>query len=146
MKDAHKNLDYKGFIHVFNTDGKKAAKDFAATITELNYDHFVRLLKKYTGYMYNRTIKKYELPSTDESAFISIDNLLNKDSEGATKLVASLSEKIYYKDPVDILNMDLLQDRLLELSNYINISQSAKTIEINFSRLREAGYDIRVIN
>lgn len=146
MKDTHRDLDYKGFINTFNTNGKKAAKEFISTYTDLNYDHFVRLLKKYTGYIYNRNIRKYELPSKDDAQFISMDSLLNKDNRDATKIVASLPEKIYYKDPIDTLNIELLQDRLLELSNYIKISQSSKTIEINLARLREASYDINVIN
>lgn len=146
MKDTHKDLDYKEFINIFNTNGKKAAKEFISNYTDLNYDHFVRLLKKYTGYVYNRNIRKYELPLKDDAQFISMDSLLNKDNRDATKIVASLPEKIYYKDPIDTLNIELLQDRLLELSNYIKISQSSKTIEINLVRLREASYDINVIN
>lgn len=146
MKQEHTNLDFIKFIDIFNTEGKKPAKEFVASATNINYDYFVRLLKKYTGYVYNRHLKKYELPSNDESHFISMDNLLNKDTGDATKIVASIPEKIYYKDPVDTLNIDILQDRLIELSKYIKISQNSKTIEVNLARLRESGYDINVIN
>lgn len=146
MKQNHKDLDFEKFIHIFNTEGKKAAKEFVSLNTSINYDYFVRLLKKYTGYVYNRTFKRYELPTTIETPFISIEDLFNKDNDDATKIVASIPKKIHYKDPIDALNIDILQDRLIELSKYITISQSSKTIEINLVRLRENSYDIDVIN
>ncbi|WML34353.1 hypothetical protein [Clostridium sp. OS1-26] len=145
MSSEHKDLDFNKFIHIFNTEGKKAAKEFVSTIADINYDYFVRLLKKYTGYVYNRSFKRYEIPSNDEHTFISMNDLFNKDKGDATKVVASIPEKIYYKDPVDILNIDILQDRLIELSKYIKISQSTKNIEINLARLRENGYNVDVI-
>ncbi|MDZ4956915.1 hypothetical protein GNF51_14115 [Clostridium perfringens] len=146
MKHVHKDLDYEKFVHIFNNEGKKAAKEFVMNTTEVKYDYFVRLLKKHTKYIYNRPLKRYELPTDDSGAFMSIDDLLNKGKEDATKVVASIPEKVYYKDPIDTLSIDILQDRLIELSKYIKISQSIKTIEINMSRLRESGYDLSVIN
>ncbi|MBI6873433.1 hypothetical protein [Clostridium aciditolerans] len=146
MNSEHKDLDFNKFIRIFNTEGKKAAKEFVSTIADINYDYFGRLLKKYTGYVYNRSFKRYEIPSNDEHTFISMNDLLNKDKGDATKVVASIPEKIYYKDPVDTLNIDILQDRLIELSKYIKISQSTKNIEINLARLRENDYNVDVIN
>ena len=146
MKYDHKDLDFEKFIHVFNTDGKNEAREFIASTTNINYDYFIRLLKQHTGYVYNRALKKYEFKSNEESTFISIDNLFNKDKGDATKVVASIPEKVYYKDPLDTLNIEIFQDRLIELSKYIKISQSTKTIQINLVRLRESGYDIDVVN
>lgn len=146
MKYTHKDLEFEKFVHIFNTEGKSAAKQFVSSISNINYDYFVKLLKQYKGYIYNRNLKRYELPSNDESPFISIDDLFNKEKDDATKLVASIPEKIYYKDPSDSLTIDILQDRLMELSKYIKINQSSKTIEINLERLRESGYDVNVIN
>lgn len=146
MKHSHKDLDYKKFIHIFNTEGKKAAKEFVLSTTSFNYDYYIKLLKKYTGYVYNRQMKRYEQPSDESDAFISIDDLLSKGKNDATPIVASFPEKLYCKDPIDALNIDLLQDRLMELSKYIKIAPSAKTIEINLIRLRESGYDVSIIN
>lgn len=146
MKHDHKDLDYEKFIHIFNNEGKKAAKEFVANTTSINYDYFVRLLKKYTNYVYNRPFKRYELSSEGSSTFMSMDDLINKGKDDATKVVVSIPEKVYYKDSIDALNIDILQDRLIEISKYIKISQSTKSIEINMCRLRESGYDLSVIN
>ncbi|SHJ86158.1 hypothetical protein SAMN02745163_02739 [Clostridium cavendishii DSM 21758] len=146
MKYTHKDLEFEKFVHIFNTEGKRAAKQFVSSMSNINYDYFVKLLKQYKGYVYNRNFKRYELPSNAESPFIGIDDLFNKEKDDATKLVASIPEKIYYKDPADSLTIDILQDRLMELSKYIKISQSSKTIEINLGRLRESGYDVNVQN
>ncbi|GAA0761850.1 hypothetical protein [Clostridium sartagoforme] len=146
MKPDHKDLDYEKFIHIFNNEGKKAAKEFVANTTSINYDYFVRLLKKYTNYVYNRTFKRYELSADESSTFMSMDDLINKGKDDATKVAESFPEKVYYKDPIAELNIDILQDRLIEISKYIKISQSTKSIEINMGRLRESGYDLSVIS
>lgn len=145
-KPQHKDLDYMKFIDIFNNEGRTLARNYVKENIPFHYDYFVKLVKRYTGYEYNRNLKKFELPSPAEEAFMSIDDLLNKSKEDATDVVASIPKKIYYKDPIDELNIDILQDRLIELSKYIKISQSTKTIEINMSRLRESGYDISVNN
>lgn len=146
LKPQHKDLDYMKFIDIFNNEGRTTARKYVKDNIPFHYDYFVKLVKRYTGYEYNRSLKKFEMPSTAEDAFMSIDDLLNKSNEDATAVVASLPKNIYYKDPIDELNIDILQDRLVELSKYIKISQSTKTIEINMIRLRESGYDISVKN
>lgn len=145
-KPQHKDLDYMKFIDIFNNEGRSIARNYVKDNIPFHYDYFVKLVKRYTGYEYNRSLKKFERPSPDEEAFMSIDDLLNKSKEDATDVVASIPKKIYYKDPFDELNIDILQDRLIEISKYIKISQSTKTIEINMIRLRESGYDIAVKN
>lgn len=146
LKPQHKDLDYMKFIDIFNNEGRVAARNYVKENIPFHYDYFVKLVKRYTGYQYNRNLKKFEVPSSVEETFMSMDDLLSKSKEDATDIVASLPKKIYYKDPIDELNIDILQDRLIELSKYIKISQSTKTIEINMSRLRESGYDISVNN
>lgn len=146
LKPQHKDLDYMKFIDIFNNEGRVAARNYVKENIPFHYDYFVKLVKRYTGYEYNRNLKKFEVPCSVEETFMSMDDLLSKSKEDATDIVASLPKKIYYKDPIDELNIDILQDRLIELSKYIKISQSTKTIEINMSRLRESGYDISVNN
>lgn len=145
-KPQHKDLDYMKFIDIFNNEGRSIARNYVKDNIPFHYDYFVKLVKRYTGYEYNRSLKKFEIPSPAEEAFMSIDDLLNKSKEDATDVVASIPKKVYYKDPIDELNIDILQDRLIEISKYIKISQSTKTIEINIIRLRESGYDIAVKN
>lgn len=145
-KHQHKDLDYMKFIDIFNNEGRVPARNYVKENIPFHYDYFVKLVKRYTGYEYNRYLKKFEMPPRDEEAFMSIDDLLNKSKDDATDIVASIPKKIYYKDPIDELNIDILQDRLVEISKYIKISQSTKTIEINMIRLRESGYDIAITN
>lgn len=145
-KHQHKDLDYMKFIDIFNNEGRTPARNYVKEHIPFHYDYFVKLVKRYTGYEYNRYLKKFEIPSRDEETFMSIDDLLNKPKDDATDVVASIPKKIYYKDPIDELNIDILQDRLVEISKYIKISQSTKTIEINMIRLRESGYDIAITN
>lgn len=146
MNDKHKNLDFEKFINIFNSQGKKAAKEFVLNVTTFNYDYYVKLLKKYTGYIYNRPLKKYEKIIDDSNTFMSMDDLLGKGNSDATEVVASIPQKVYINDPANSLIIDLYQDRLMELSKYIKITTSTKTIEINTTRLRDSGYDINIIN
>lgn len=146
VRQQHKDLDYMKFIDIFNNEGRSIARSYVKDNIPFKYDYFIKLVKKYTGYEYNKRLKKFETHSPTEESFMSIDDLLNKSKEDATDVVASIPKKIYYKDPMDELNIDILQDRLIEISKYIKISQSTKTIEINMIRLRESGYDIAVKN
>lgn len=47
---------------------------------------------------------------------------------------------------MDLLTIDLLQDRLLELTKFIKVSVSSKTINIDINQLRDSGYDIQLID
>lgn len=140
------NVDFEKFVHIFNTEGKEASEEFLSTTYGAKYPNTIRLLKQYTNYRYNRGIKKYELRSDESSDFISMDQLCEPSNIEATKVVASIPEKVYYSNPMDLLTIDLLQDRLLELTKFIKISISSKTINIDVNQLRDSGYDIQIID
>ncbi|WP_160673118.1 hypothetical protein [Clostridium sp. C8-1-8] len=128
------------FIEIFNTKGRRSARNYVKENIPFNYDYFIKLVKRYTGYQYNKESKKFELLKAAESQFMSIDALLNKPKD-----IESIPKAIYYKDPLDELNLDLLRDSLIELSKYIKIKSSTKSIEINLIRLRKGGYHIELI-
>ncbi|MEG0309204.1 MAG: hypothetical protein RR636_14775 [Clostridium sp.] len=75
-----------------------------------------------------------------------MDQLCKPNNTEATQIVASVPEKVYYSNPMDLLTIDLLQDRLLELTKFIKISISSKTINIDINQLRDSGYDIQLID
>ncbi len=77
---------------------------------------------------------------------MSMEQLYKVKDIEATKIIASIPEKVYYKNPLDSLTVDLLQDRILEIAKFIKIYPSSKTINININRLRDSGYDIKLIN
>lgn len=145
-RSNERNVDYEKFIEIFNSQGKDAAKEFLDENYSLKYDYAVRFLKKETNYRFNRNTRKYYLVTQEDMQFLSIDKLLEHKNEEAANIVASIPEKVYYKDPIVSLTLDLYQDRLAELSKFITISLSSKTVEINLISLREIGYDINVIN
>ncbi|MEG0309226.1 MAG: hypothetical protein RR636_14885 [Clostridium sp.] len=122
-------IDFEKFVQVFNTEGKEASEEFLSTTYGAKYANTIRLLKQYTNYRYNRGIKKYILSHDESSDFISMDQLCKPNNTEATQIVASVPEKVYYSNPMDLLTIDLLQDRLLELTKFIKISISSKTIE-----------------
>lgn len=144
LKSQYKDLDYMKFIEIFNNEGKDEAKRYIKDSSPVSYPYFVRLLKENSGYQYNRILRKYEPVQPSSEPFMSIDDLLTKPKNDATTVVASIPQKIYYKDPIDEMNLDIFQDRLIEISKYIRLSQSNKTIEINMNRLRDSGYDITI--
>ncbi|WP_346939239.1 hypothetical protein [uncultured Clostridium sp.] len=139
-------IDFEKFVHIFNTEGKEASEEFLATTYGAKYPNTIRLLKQSTNYRYNRGIKKYELRHDEGSDFISMEQLCEQNNAKATKVVASIPEKVYYSNPMDSLTIDLLQDRLLELTKFIKISVSSKTINIDINQLRDSGYDIQLID
>lgn len=145
MKVNYKELDFDNFVQIFNTEGIEAAKAFVSNNTTITYRYFTRLLSKHTNYVYNKVLKKYETSNNPLDTFLSMDDLIHRTNKDATETVASIPEKIYYKDPIDSMHIDIFQDRLMEISKYIVINQSAKTIKIDLHRLRDSGYDISII-
>lgn len=140
------SIDLEKFVHIFNTEGKEASEDFLSTTYGAKYANTIRLLKQNTKYRYNRGLKKYILSHNETSDFISMEQLCETNNAEATKIVASIPEKVYYSNPMDLLTIDLLQDRLLEITKFIKISVSSKTINIDVNQLRDSGYDIQLID
>lgn len=140
------NIDFDKLVHIFNTEGKESAVEFLSSTYGVEYATTIRLLRKNTNYRFNKSTRKYEELSNDNLDFMSMEQLCKVKDTEATKIVASVPEKVYCKDPMDSLTLDLEQDRLLEMAKFIKISPSSKTINININRLRDSGYDIELIN
>jgi hypothetical protein len=136
------NIDYDKIVEVSNSNGKVAAQEFVKESYELEYDYVCRKLLKETDYFYNRSSRKYELKSSGEAQFMSLDELCKDKGQKPVKKSTEVEPNNLVLETIIV---DLMKDRIVELSKYIHIEQSTKKIVINMQSLERAGYQVSIL-
>lgn len=144
MRKRYKNIDidYQRVVEVFNENGKTAAQDFVENTYDIKFDILSRKLLKENGYFFNRSSRRYELKSSEEEQFMSLDELCNIKEQ---KLLANSQETKVTNFGIESIIIDLIKDRMIEISKYIHIEQSSRKIIINLQNLQKAGYEVKMI-
>lgn len=135
------NTHFDQYVEIFNSQGKPAAIEYITH--EHNMDHlaFQRKLRIKSNYVYDRGAKKYRVRD-NETPFMSLEELCSTKSTPIKKEIAiSSTRDIAIFDTVVI---DLMKDRLTEISKYILFEQSLKEIHIDSERLQRDGYTLTI--
>lgn len=140
------DIDFEKVIEIFNSSGKESAKEYIWETYGVKYDFVQRQIYKQTSYIFNKSTRKYELSDKPNEPFLSMDELCNKSIE------PSINEDNYSKEvnnPYDLefqnLIVDMMKDRLCELTKFISIDQGRKNIVINLKSLETNGYNLKVL-
>ncbi len=140
-----KKRDYDQIVKIYNESGRTAAKDFIHTeygVKQPNY--ILNILKNDKGFVYDEMTNKYFPNDTEipDSLFLNLRDLENK---------TNLSSKVDSREAMEASEIsmksvlsDLIQDRFLELSKYIGLQQSLKTVSINMTAMKKAGYYVEI--
>lgn len=130
-----KDIDFKTFVEIFNTQGKKAAVRHVADTYGVRYDTIVKRLRRDSEYIFNQSRDRYVLKSDNgsESPFLTVDELCNNERPK--------------NQPVDVVDQDgiissLIRDKFFEISKYVTLENSSKKIILKLDAARKAGYDI----
>jgi len=141
----NKDVDLQKIVDIFNAEGKDAAAQFTELEYNTPYTTLQRRIKEETNYFYNRNTRKYELRSK-EASFMTLEELcedkpkaVKKTNEDRSNLDLNphLNENIF-KDIV----VNLMKDKMQEISKYIHLEQSTKLALINIKKLEESGYKV----
>lgn len=73
---------------------------------------------------------------------MSLDELCNIKEQ---KLLANSQETKVTNFGIESIIIDLIKDRMIEISKYIHIEQSSRKIIINLQNLQKAGYEVKMI-
>lgn len=141
----NKNIDIQKVIDIFNTEGKRAAAEFTEIEYNIPYTTVQRRIKEETNYSFNRNTRKYEIRDK-EAAFMTLEELC-KDKP---KTVRTINEDRSNFDPNPHLNenifkdliVNLMKDKMQEMSKYIHLEQSTKLVLISLKKLEESGYKV----
>lgn len=130
-----KDIDFKTFVEIFNTRGKKAAVRHVADTYGVRYDTIVKRLRRDSEYIFNQSRDRYVLKSDNgsESPFLTVEELCSNERPK--------------EQPADVVDQDgiissLIRDRFFEISKYVILENSSKKIILKLDAARKAGYDI----
>lgn len=135
------DAQFDKYVELFNSQGKDAALEYISQ--ECNIDHlaFKRKLRSKSNYVYDRHAKKYRVRN-NEDQFMSLDELCTTKTTSMRKAITENPnrDKVIF----DTLIIDLMKDRLTEISKYIVFEQSSKEIRIDSERLQRDGYTLTI--
>lgn len=131
-------IDFKTFVDIFNTQGKKAAIKHVSDTYGVRYDTIVKRLRRDSEYIFDQSRDRYVLKQVidHEPPFLTMDELCKNEKLREYKTNISTSDEII---------SNLIKDKFFEVSKYIILENSNKKIVLKLSAAREAGYDIEYI-
>jgi len=129
------------FVEIYNSQGKDAAIEYVAQKCNMDYVLFQRNMRKQSTYVYDRSTKKFKVQD-NENQFMSLEELCNTKPVSTKK--DSISNNNWGKIYFDKIVVDLMKDRLSEISKYIFFEQSSKEIQIDSKSLQRDGYTLSI--
>ena len=138
------NEELLKIVQIYNDEGRTAAYDLLRNQYDIKNPYFVmKRIDKNPKFKYNHDDDCYQIINTkdDDSVFMSMEELCLPVVPQHIKT----SEKQLIDnrpDEMEKLIQELLGDRLLELSRYIVLDSSSKTMVIDQTSLKSAGYRI----
>jgi len=131
-------IDFKAFVDIFNTQGKKAAVKHVADTYAVRYDTIVKRLRQDSEYIFDQSRDRYVLKSGNgsESPFLTVEELCTIE-----KPKSQLTNEI---DSAEIISK-LIKDKFFEISKYVTLENSSRKIYLKLDAARNAGYDIEYV-
>ena len=128
----------------YNDEGRTAAYDLLRSQYGVKNPYFVmKRIEKNPKFEYNQDSDCYQIRSETkvDDVFMSMEDLC---SSVLPKHVKSSEKQLIDNRPVEMekLIRKLLGDRLLELSRYIILDSSSKTMVIDQTSLKSDGYQV----
>jgi len=129
---------------IYNNQGRKAAYHLMESVYGIKHPYAVlKRIKKHAKFTYDNVNDCYQFQenSNTEEIFMSVDELcspvqMHHQQTQQNDVFSSRTTEM------EKLIQELLGDRLLELSKYITLESSTKTMIIDQTSLKSAGYQI----
>lgn len=133
-----RKIDFKTFVDIFNTQGKKAAIEHVTQTYEVRYDTIVKRLRRDSEYIFDPRRDRYVLKSSNcpESPFLTMEELCGSEKPKVQQADFINSDKII---------SSLIRDKFFEVSKYVTLENSSRRIILKLDAAKSAGYDIEYI-
>jgi hypothetical protein len=130
-----KDIGFKAFVDIFNTQGKKAAVKHVSDAYGVRYDIIVKRLRLDSEYIFDQSRDRYILKSgtVSESPFLSMEELCSAD--------AAKNKEIIEINSAEIIS-SLIKDKFFEISKYVTLENSSRKLTLRLDAARSAGYEI----
>ena len=133
-----RNIDFKAFVDIFNTYGKKAAEKHVSETYGVRYDTIVKRLRRDSEYIFDQSRDRYIFKSglSTESTFLTVEELCK-------------SEKPKHQQNngmnCDEIISNLIKEKFFEISKYVTLENSSRKIILKLDAAKSAGYEIEYV-
>jgi hypothetical protein len=126
----------------YNNHGRMAAYELLAKYSIKYPSAVIKRLKNHSNFTYDkdRDCFMFDEKATADDVFMSMEDLCAPDD--VVKAQRHISKVNGRSEAMEKLIHDLLGDRLLELSRYITLESASKTMIIDQTSIKNAGYVI----
>lgn len=144
-RTAVKESEFPHIIEVYNAEGKTSAYDLIRNQYGVKNPFFVmNRIKKCADYTYDMESDSFRVSCTEDAQgiFMDLDELCAPASRGPSAVNSTTPAVETKPAELEKLIHSLVSERLLELSRYVTLDPSAKTILIDRTSLGKDGYNI----
>ena len=138
------DVDFDKIVEVFNNEGKEATKRYVESTYNCSYAHVQRRIKEEGNYIFSRHTRKYEPIDYSAVEFMTLEELYME--EKIIKISDEDSPAFGFNPQSDDIFKDivvnLMKDKIQEISKYIHLEQSTKLVLISLKSLEHNGYKV----
>jgi hypothetical protein len=140
---AKTEWDYPLIIKTYNEQGSQATVVLLETKYGLKSPRsFLSRMKNNTKYQYDHASNKFGAILKAEELFLGLDELCNKSNSTPDSLIVAKAAK---QPSLPTLMQELMQEKLLELTKYIQLNRAMNTVSIDKSALMSDGYSVVIL-
>lgn len=135
--------DYPLIIKTYNEQGRRATIVLLETVYGMKSPHsFLSRMKNNTKYQYNQASNKFGATIKTEELFLGLDELCNKSN---TTPDVPIIPKAAKQPSLPTLMQELMQEKLLELTKYVQLNRAMNTVNVDKSALISDGYNVIIL-
>ncbi len=134
--------DFCEIVKKYNKEGNSAAQKYIReNFGVANSNYVIKRIKKSENYTYDTENDRFISTEENDNAriFMNLDELCDTRTAKYAEMAINVEGK---KDAMESLIKELISDRLLELSRYIIMDTSSRTIMIDVSTMKADGYQV----
>lgn len=140
---AKTEWDYALIIKTYNEQGSQATIAFLEEKYGLKSPRsFLSRMKNNTKYQYNHASNKFGAIIKAEELFLGLDELCNKSN---TTPDVPIVPKAAKQPSLPTLMQELMQEKLLELTKYVQLNRAMNTVSVDKSALISDGYNVAIL-
>lgn len=138
---AKPEWDYPLIIKTYNEEGSRAAVVLLETRYGMKNPYsFLKRMKLNKEYQYNQSEDKFSAVMKIDGLFLGLDELCNKPK--TTPLVTHNTAR---QPSLPALMQELMQEKLLELTKYVQLNRAMNTVSFDKSALISDGYSVIIL-
>ena len=140
---AKTEWDYPLIIKTYNDQGSQATIVLLETKYGLKSPRsFLCRMKNNTKYQYDQASNKFGAAIKTDELFMNLEELCNKPK---TTPYVPIVKKAVQQLSLSTLMQELMQEKLLELTKYVQLNRAMNTVSVDKSALISDGYNVVIL-